>query len=180
MANEESCSSCGGQHRVQYIKDPQTGKIRRVEVQQEAVVAIEVEFVGSRVGNFTVSGATTKRQYRFGNFQRVQEVDEADVESVLHHPYGFRLVGGPAVSHQTRRRGDPPNINTPIVAPQQQRTPSISAAEAAARAASAPKGAGAEARTQSGSGRSAQPGPRITPRRDTLNTTKVNPRTLGL
>lgn len=192
MANDKD-SCCGGAHRVMYKKDEATGKIVRMEVSEEGKVPIEVEFVGSRAGNFTVYGAVTKRAYRFGNFQRVQDVYEEDVESVLQNPAGFRLVGGPAISRPTVRRGTAPNTDGPIVPQRPQTTPTISAAEAAARVASAvqarqqlPKEGVADNSVKRGPGRPRkeeptiqQPVQRMKPYRNTRGTTRVDPRILG-
>lgn len=180
MADDKSC--CGGQHRVMYRKD-ENGKTVRVEVLEANIVSVPIEFTGHKVGNFSVAGAITKRSYRFGTSMRVQEVAEEDVPSILQQG-NFRRVGAAPVIQRPVRRGTAPNTDAPIA------SPNISAAEAAARVATQvqapPKDVRADVDPLRGSGRPRSTPPateqpvRITPRRDTRGTTKVNPRTLGL
>lgn len=160
-----------------YKKDAR-GKTVRVEVQEEDAVLVQVEYIGTRVGNFTVSGSVTKRAYRFGSFTRVQEVDERDLPMILQDPRGFQRLGNSSsVIHRPPRRGQLPNIDTPITAPRP------SAAEIAARAATMrqapPKGVVAEGVSSSESVRPRTQNQRLPRSRDTRGTSKVNPRTLG-
>lgn len=186
-------SCCGGAHRVMYKNV--NGKTVRVEVEEENMPKVPVEYTGVKVGGFTIYGTATKTSYRFSMFNRILPVYEEDLPDFMARP-NFRRLGMRAPEQTAApRRGLPPNIDKPIVAPRSQsevamntqrvgaRSPAEIAALEASAATAAPAAALRRGRPPKGAAedRAASPvGPRMRPARNTMSTTKVDPKMFGL